>query len=238
MPAKPVAPARQRAYHFLGCQSRPASMTGAFVDPYAVLGVPRDATPAAIRRAYRAKARRAHPDGGGSAEYFEQVKAAYDTLIDDARRRRYDETGEPGEGPADHRRAELIETLFTALDTALLRLSQRARLPEHANLVLLTAEVLRLQRQEWTGRRREFERVAEQSRHLLGRFITASRNNLMETVVERRVQKCRTEIEALDQRIRTADEALKVLKEMTFRADDDTIERQWASIAELVRRYG
>ena len=37
---------------------------------------------------------------------------------------------------------------------------------------------------------------------------------------------------------RASDEALKVLKEMTFRADDDSVERQWASIAELVRRYG
>ncbi len=213
-------------------------MTRAFVDPYAVLGVPRDANRAAIRRAYRAKARRAHPDGGGSAEYFEQVKAAYDTLMDDVRRRRDDETGERAEAPADIRRADVIDALFTALDLALLKLSQRAKLPEHANLVLLTAEVLRLQRQEWTGRRHEFEKVAEQSRQLLGRFITGSRNNLMETVVERRVAKCKDEIEALDRRIKTADEALKALKEMRFRADDDSAERQWASIAELVRRYG
>jgi len=208
------------------------------VDLYAVLGVPRDANPAAIRRAYRSKARRAHPDGGGSAESFEQIKTAYDTLIDEARRRRYDETGEHDDAAAESRRAELIEMLFTALDLALLKLSQRAWLPKHANLVLVTAEMLRQQRQEWTGRRREFEKVAEQSRELLGRFITVSRNNLMQTVVERRVAKCQSEIEALDRRIKTADEALKVLKEMTFRADDDSVERQWASIAELVRRYG
>ena len=203
-----------------------------------MLGVPRDANPAAIRRAYRSKARRAHPDGGGSAESFEQIKTAYDTLIDEARRRRYDETGEHDDAAAESRRAELIEMLFTALDLALLKLSQRAWLPKHANLVLVTAEMLRQQRQEWTGRRREFEKVAEQSRELLGRFITVSRNNLMQTVVERRVAKCQSEIEALDRRIKTADEALKVLKEMTFRADDDSVERQWASIAELVRRYG
>lgn len=208
------------------------------MDLYAVLGVPRDANPAAIRRAYRSKARRAHPDGGGSAESFEQIKTAYDTLIDEARRRRYDETGEHDDAAAESRRAELIEMLFTALDLALLKLSQRAWLPKHANLVLVTAEMLRQQRQEWTGRRREFEKVAEQSRELLGRFITVSRNNLMQTVVERRVAKCQSEIEALDRRIKTADEALKVLKEMTFRADDDSVERQWASIAELVRRYG
>lgn len=208
------------------------------MDLYAVLGVPRDANKAAIRRAYRAKARRAHPDGGGSAEYFEQVKTAYDTLIDEARRRRYDETGEGGEEPTDTPRAELIEILFNGLDLALLKLSQRAKLPKHANLVLLTAEALRNQRQEWIGRRREFEKVAEQSRDLLGRFIAVSRSNLMQTVVERRIAKCQTEIDVLNNRIKNADEALKVLKEMTFRADDDTIERQWASIAELVRRFG
>jgi curved DNA-binding protein CbpA len=60
---------------------------------YDVLGVPRDADKDAIRKAYRAKAKTAHPDAGGSAEAFALLCLASDVLGSDRRRARYDETG-------------------------------------------------------------------------------------------------------------------------------------------------
>ncbi len=55
-------------------------------DPYAVLGVPRDAGDAEIHAAYRRAVRRTHPDAGGSSDAFESVQAAYEVLRDPARR--------------------------------------------------------------------------------------------------------------------------------------------------------
>jgi DnaJ-class molecular chaperone len=63
-------------------------------DPYQVLGVPRDATPEAIKRAYRKLARQHHPDlnpGKPAAEArFKSVAAANDLLSDPMRRGRFD----------------------------------------------------------------------------------------------------------------------------------------------------
>lgn len=56
-------------------------------DPFEVLGVSRDGDDAAIHAAYRAAVRRTHPDAGGSADHFETVQEAYETLRDPARRR-------------------------------------------------------------------------------------------------------------------------------------------------------
>lgn len=56
-------------------------------DPYAVLGVSRDADDAAIHSAYRKAVRRTHPDAGGSAGEFEAVQEAYEVLRDPDRRR-------------------------------------------------------------------------------------------------------------------------------------------------------
>lgn len=70
-------------------------------DYYGILGVPRDATPATIRRAYRRLTRKLHPDAGGTPEELHDVQAAYETLCDAERRRRYDESllrKERGEG--------------------------------------------------------------------------------------------------------------------------------------------
>lgn len=59
---------------------------------YERLGVPRDATPEEIRRAYRRAARDAHPDrhGEASAERMSAVNEAWRVLGDETLRRHYD----------------------------------------------------------------------------------------------------------------------------------------------------
>ena len=63
-------------------------------DLYAVLGVPYDASPDAVRRAYRTLARRHHPDtnaGSVVAERrFQKIGEAYAVLSDPGQRREYD----------------------------------------------------------------------------------------------------------------------------------------------------
>ncbi|WP_129841284.1 molecular chaperone DnaJ [Streptomyces sp. RFCAC02] len=64
-------------------------------DYYKVLGVPRDATEAEIKKAYRKLARENHPDANrgdaAAEERFKDVSEAYDVLGDAKRRKEYDE---------------------------------------------------------------------------------------------------------------------------------------------------
>jgi molecular chaperone DnaJ len=64
------------------------------MDFYIVLGVPREASTGDIKRAYRRLARRYHPDinpgDREAATRFRQIVDAYETLMDPARRQRYD----------------------------------------------------------------------------------------------------------------------------------------------------
>lgn len=63
-------------------------------DYYLLLGVQRDASLAAIKRAYRRLVRKYQPDRGrgSSAERFREVQQAYETLSDADQRRRYDDS--------------------------------------------------------------------------------------------------------------------------------------------------
>ncbi len=58
-------------------------------DYYQLLGVPRDASLTAIKRAFKRLTRRFDP--GGATDSFAELQAAYETLTDAERRRRYDD---------------------------------------------------------------------------------------------------------------------------------------------------
>ncbi|HEY6813575.1 MAG TPA: molecular chaperone DnaJ [Propionibacteriaceae bacterium] len=67
-------------------------------DYYEILGVPRDATPEQIKKAYRQLAMKLHPDVAqepGAAERFKSVAEAYEVLQDPKKRDLYDRGGDP-----------------------------------------------------------------------------------------------------------------------------------------------
>lgn len=64
------------------------------IDPYDVLGIPSSATPDDVKRAFRRKASFFHPDRNtapDAAQRFREAQAAYELLIDDERRRAFDQ---------------------------------------------------------------------------------------------------------------------------------------------------
>lgn len=63
-------------------------------DLYGILGLKRSAGRKEIHKAYRRKAKTAHPDAGGSVEAFNELITAYAVLSDAEARAKYDATGE------------------------------------------------------------------------------------------------------------------------------------------------
>ncbi|ADE57557.1 MULTISPECIES: molecular chaperone DnaJ [Aminobacterium] len=72
-------------------------------DLYEILGVPRDASSADIKKAYRQLVRKYHPDANpGNAdaeEKFKKINMAYEVLSDSQKRAQYDQFGTVGDMP-------------------------------------------------------------------------------------------------------------------------------------------
>lgn len=94
-------------------------MTDQF-DPYAILGVDKDATAEQVKAAARKIYRTTHPDiAGGDGEAFARARRAEQILLDEETRRVFDTTGKVDEQRADNKRARMIEVIVRTFDGAI-----------------------------------------------------------------------------------------------------------------------
>ncbi|KAG1757301.1 hypothetical protein EDB19DRAFT_1656712 [Suillus lakei] len=90
------ARSQRRAFHASASLSAPPK------DPYQVLGVKKDASPAEIKKTYFALARKYHPDTNpdkGAQEKFVEIQEAYDILKDEKKKAAYDQYGAASQQP-------------------------------------------------------------------------------------------------------------------------------------------
>lgn len=90
------------------------------IDPYKILGVPRDASTEDIKKAYRRIALKVHPDKRkGSTEEFRTATKAYNTLKNPEKRKTYDSITKPKKYHGSDLRVTLrikIEELINGVD--------------------------------------------------------------------------------------------------------------------------
>ncbi len=99
-------------------------------NPYTVLGVPQEASPDEVRRAYRRLAMRWHPDRNPSAvagSEFKRVHAAYELLLDPQRLAEWRQAQAAGDATASAATGQTGEDLTQALTLTLEEAAQGCR---------------------------------------------------------------------------------------------------------------
>lgn len=82
-------------------------------NPYDELGVKKNSTLDEIKRAFRKKSKKTHPDTGGTNEKFDDTKKAYMVLCNPKKRKQFDETGTIGpDEPQQHIHNEISAVFF------------------------------------------------------------------------------------------------------------------------------
>jgi curved DNA-binding protein CbpA len=125
---------------------------------YETLGVDQSATQDDIQEAYRAKARKLHPDAGGSKEEFQTLLEAYEVLSDEGKRGRYD-------------RGESIETNEHAIEAIVRSMAVAAFEQDRQNPLRYMRDHVDKVRAENQDNKREKTRDLEKLKGKLATFI-------------------------------------------------------------------
>lgn len=197
---------------------------------YETLGIPKDASKDAVEKAFRKRARQTHPDRGGDVTEFNAVHKAALVLRDDARRKRYDETGDDSEPNKDNIAATVLSMAFQrAVQTGL-----------QSGRTAASFDVLADVRKQLNGAVAEMEAAAKQ----LGKvkeFINESlqrlkgdKDGLLPAVM--RTQLAGAEREETEIKIKAAEfkAALKLLEAFSYDCDKPAF-GSCKSIDELIR---
>ena len=112
-------------------------------DLYDTLGVRKTATKDTIQKAFRKRARKAHPDAGGDPVEFQAIHQAYKVLTDDTKREKYDQTGEvePDAGTMGAMRP-FMDLIMGVLGQVTSNLLQSGRKPKHCDMIQLIRDEL------------------------------------------------------------------------------------------------
>lgn len=197
-------------------------------DLYRTLGIRKTATPAAIEKAYRRRAKATHPDRGGDRAEFERCDLAYRVLTNPDTRARYDATGEVCPPRPDEAVARTMGVLSVTLTLVLQEVLRQGGDVAGENMVAHMRAVLEAQ----LDGARKGRAAAEKGRAALGfvatRFNRKGGENLLEAVARDQMGRLEAQLQSIDADIAGLEAAAKELAEYSY--DFQKTFARWATV--------
>jgi curved DNA-binding protein CbpA len=186
---------------------------------YEILGVATDATQAQIKKAYRMKAKTAHPDVGGDPENFKALVVAYNILFDPEKRKRYGsgETAEKiteAEASRDQKIIALVMNLFVQV--------VHAAAIDHQNVVDMLGFSIRNSMQEFQKKISNEEQKIKKFESVLKRLKVKEGENLFAISANAQIGNHRRAITAFEEQVSIGDGALKFLDAYSYEIEAGT----------------
>lgn len=206
---------------------------------YDILGVKADADDKEIRHAYRKKAQKLHPDRPtGDTEEFQRLVDAYNVLIDEERRRRYDETG-------DTDKTDTESVALRELVKVLLSLVSEVESVTTTNIIEECARVVR--RGQEKGRHTATGLESDRADYLevAGRISCTEGPNILAEAMRNTARQIGESIAMLQAQVAIGDDILKQLSHYSYRTDlsphgtrHNRFDILFAGLANTNTRYG
>jgi curved DNA-binding protein CbpA len=189
------------------------------VNLYEILQVSKDATPDAIKKAYRKLARKHHPDAGGDAGKFHKITLAYDILMDPKRRARYDETGDISETIPDNSMNKIMSVLNMLFENAVMPLARGYAEPNTTDIVRKMKADLA---SALVGIKEKQQKLLEARKLMLdikNRLSARDGENLFLEIINSKLKNIEGEENNLAQEKELTEKCLKLLDGYSYRCD-------------------
>lgn len=190
-------------------------------DLYKILDVKRTAARKDIHRAYRKKAKAAHPDSGGSVEAFNELVIAYSVLSDTERRTRYDETGEIDAPQPDNFDGGAIEIIAEKLGLVIHAEHDLAAMDVGALIEQAIRDDIAARKASVSHQQRAGERLAKLRAR--AKRKADGDDNLVARVLDWHELAIESRIKKHEDSIRFLDRALVILQDYSFVSEGDAV---------------
>lgn len=192
-------------------------------DPYKALRLNRSASPEEIKAAYKALAKKLHPDRNignpKAAEKFKEVQEAYDLLMDPIRRQRYDETGETDAKNEEH---DAVQIIIGVLNSCLVQIYSRGGDPKGQDLVGLMRSNILGGQEKIRSEKKQFIKKNESLRDVAKRFTAAEgMENILQKSIEGTIKLGEDRIKQLVQDEERGAKALALLGKFSYKCSND-----------------
>lgn len=204
-------------------------------DPYAELGVDRDASLEDIKNAWRSIAKQHHPDKGegGDKLKFQRGKEAYEILSDAEKRQEYDETGGVNDRTPDNDMASVYSYVVDAFMDAFRDFAVE---PNDLKVIASMKKYLRHEQSNWEDQIEGATLMVERTNQVLERLSFKGDGH---DVVASKLRRQATESEALiakaNEELDYIQRAIEYSAHYVYRRDDPDMD--WGQeVAEQLQR--
>ncbi len=197
-------------------------------DPYDVLGVERTADAPAIKRAYRKRAKKAHPDAGGTADEFTRLTHSQLILLDPARRAKFDSTGTIDPTEPDNALASAVSIIVGFFNTVVQQhIVSNGADPTKVDLVAEARKAFKNNVASFEKEKQKFvrqsEKLAQVEKRLRPRPPKAGKPSPAAGMVRQalliQINTCREPLHVIERNLQGFKDALVILDDFTFDAD-------------------
>ena len=173
------------------------------MDLYETLGIDKGASKQEIKKAFKSKSQKLHPDKGGNKDEFSRLVIARDVLLDDNRRKQYDDNGST-EKPMtiDSQAMQRLADMFCqSLQNPSINIVNNIK----NNLLRLVIEF----EKEKTRKQYEIEKITK----LMNRIYCNADFNLFESTLQQKIDSVNESLKRSEYDIAVAEKCLEIIED-------------------------